>query len=98
MTFNEAKAGCGPRTWRRTIPTWHARALCVQHDRRYYIGGTEADREAADYALYDGMRRQAAKEAPLRRVWMLYQAWVFYRFVRWGGAEHFHHGAKRQVV
>ena len=89
MTFQPN--GCGPRSWRRRIPTWHATELCNAHDVAYHTGGTEADRKRADYALYDGMRRQAAKEAWPRRVWMLAQAWVFYRAVRATGAKHFHY-------
>jgi hypothetical protein len=89
--------GCGQNTWRRSIPTWHATDLCDVHDLAYHNGGTEADRKAADRALYDGLRRQARQEAWPRMLWMLAQAWVFYRAVRWGGAGHFHYGERRAV-
>lgn len=96
MTFTPN--GCGPKTWRYTIPTWHATELCKQHDWAYYLGGTEEDRQKADYALYDGMRRQAAKENIFRRLWMLYEAWVFYRWLREYGDAHWHHGAPRAAL
>ena len=87
--------GCGPRSWKKNIPTWHDTELCKAHDVAYFIGGTEDDRHKADYALYDGLRRQAMKEVVWRRIPMLIQAWLFYRAVRWQGSNFFHYGAKR---
>ncbi len=85
--------GCGPNSWRRHVPTWHFKELCIVHDYAYAHGGTEKDREDADYVFYDGMRRQTAKEAWWRRPWMYYEAWVFYVWVRKYGSRYFHYHA-----
>ena len=56
--------GCGPRSWKRKIPTPHLSSLCEEHDLAYWQGpyppkSPEKARDDADYALYDGMRRYA---------------------------------------
>lgn len=52
------------------------RACCVEHDRRYYYGGTKAERLEADLAMYSCMVA-SGMPAPV--------AWLYFRAVRvWG--------------
>ncbi len=89
--------GCGPKSWKRTIPTWHGREVCCAHDLAYWIGGDETDRARADRALYDGLI-DATKPAWFgARLWMRFEAWVFYRSVCIDGDIYFHHGVPRTL-
>ncbi len=90
--------GCGPKSWKSTIPTWHGRDACCQHDLAYWVGGDEEDRAEADRALYDGLI-DASKPAWFgARMWMRIQAWAFYRAVRLEGSHHFHYGVPRTLA
>jgi hypothetical protein len=57
--------------------TW--RQAAVDHDHRYFVGGTRADRRAADRQLYDDMIAQGAPH------WV---ARLYYLGVRVGGRSH----------
>lgn len=59
------------------------------HDRRYSIGGTEADREAADAEFRaNGMKmaRYVYSWYDPRRVWVMWQVWKFSALLAGGGA------------
>lgn len=83
--------GCGPMSWKQTIPTWHGRDACCAHDLAYWVGGDEDDRKRADRALYDSLIADAKPAWFGARLWMRYLAWCFYRAVRNDGAQYFHH-------
>lgn len=56
-------------------------ACCVEHDKTYWRGGTEAEREAADVALRDCVL-QRTKNTTLAN--------VMYEGVRFGGSPYFY--------
>lgn len=90
--------GCGPKSWKATIPTWHGRLACCAHDLAYWVGGTEVDRAVADRALYDGLIEVARPAWFGARVLMRIEAYAFYRSVRLAGVHHFHHGEQRTLA
>ena len=57
--------------------TW--RQAAVDHDHRYFLGGSKAARKAADRQLYRDMISQGAPR------WV---AKLYYRGVRWFGRSH----------
>ena len=77
--------GCG--TDRLSVPNGTWRQACVDHDHRYFLGGTPAQRRAADQQLRTDMVAQGAPR------WL---ANAYYAGVRVGGASHFGTGAPQQ--
>ncbi len=90
--------GCGPRSWKRTIPTWHGVDACCQHDLAYWVGGDEEDRAEADHALYSDLIARAKPAWLGARMWMRFLSWCFYRSVRHEGARYFHYGVPRTLM
>ncbi len=90
--------GCGPKSWKSTIPTWHGRDTCCAHDLAYWIGGDEEDRAEADRALYDGLIRASASAWFGARLWMRLMSLWFYVGVRVDGHHHFHYGTPRTLA
>ncbi len=83
--WNDAMSdGCSVPTWLLDyVPLLAqvcavARDICVAHDRAYYEGGTEEDRERADLALRDALE-------PRIGAWL---ALEFYNAVRLCGGSH----------
>ncbi len=68
--------GC---TWAPdTIGTVNLRSICVAHDYRYWLGGTEEEKLEADEELRDEIRAKG----------LFLTAAVYYRFVRAFGGRH----------
>lgn len=67
-----------PRWLRLTVPqeTDAQIAMCRQHDRAYYYGGSPADRRHADYLLWFHMRMTGMPQ---------WKAWSYWAAVRIGG-------------
>lgn len=64
---------------------------CICHDFLYSVGGTKADREAADILLREcaaGAGKFAGRRAPFRRGWRWVRAWVMYAAVRVAGGRY----------
>lgn len=89
--------GCGPKSWKSTIPTWHGRDACCQHDLSYWEGGDEQDRADADRALYQDLILRARPAWFGARIWMRFLAWCFYRSVKRRGSRFFHYGVQRTL-
>ncbi len=87
--------GCGPQNWRGPRPDWFFKASCDEHDWNYAVGGTEADRRWADWGFYAAMIKDTRRLSFFARIAARWQAWIFYKLVRWRGAEHFHYDEKR---
>ena len=97
--------GCGPHSWKFKGHTWRSKwfaiatpggsAACNQHDLDYWIGGTEADRHAADLRMRDTMIAEANKRWFLARWLLRSEAHLFYRLVDTEGGTRFRHGPKR---
>ena len=80
-----------PNATREWISTANPSLVVVAdiHDRRYSIGGTEADREAADAEFRaNGMKmaRYVYSWYDPRRVWVMWQVWKFSALLAGGGA------------
>ncbi len=84
--------GCGPDAW-LSLPQWHSRETCNQHDAAYGIGGTESDRYAADRELRAGMMRDAAERPWWQQPWYRLQAQIYYCAVRYNGERFFNYHA-----
>ena len=69
--------GCGGGTLHFPNGTW--RQACVDHDHRYFLGGTQAQRLAADHQLRADMIAQGASRL---------RAQAYYEAVRHGAASH----------
>jgi hypothetical protein len=67
--------GCGNGV--RDLPNGTWRQACVDHDHRYFLGGSQADRLAADKQLATDMVAQGAPRAV---------AGIYYLGVRLGAA------------
>lgn len=84
MSLNQHN-GCGSATgiwaWVKP-PQGHARIHCDQHDESYEIGGTEADRCAADRALLLGMMGDATGRPWWQRPMFRLKAYLYYLAVR----------------
>lgn len=99
--------GCGskgwPFGWLRPAKLCYS-AACDEHDLRYFIGGTEADRRAADNALWIAcLLALNAWEAERPRGWLGVRlrgiaAGIFWIAVRLGGEAAFHYGPQRTVA
>jgi hypothetical protein len=68
--------GCGGRVH---LPNGTWRRACVDHDHRYFLGGSSADRKAADRRLARDMVAQGAPRIV---------AGTYYLGVRLGGRRH----------
>ncbi len=90
--------GCGPKSWKSTIPTWHGRDACCAHDLAYWVGGTQEDRRDADRALYEDLIVRARPAWFGARTWMRFLAWCFYVSVRRKGSQYFHYGVPRTLA
>lgn len=97
--------GCGPTEWKFRGHTWRSKlfapptpggsAACNQHDLDYWVGGTQADKDAADARLRDSMIALANQRWFLAR-WVLRQeARLFYDLVQREGHQYFFYGPQR---
>lgn len=99
--------GCGPSRWKYAGHTWRwkwlalktpgARAICDAHDLAYWVGGTDADRLAADERLRTDIIALAQTRWFGARWLLEAEAGIFYRFVRDQGAQFFALGPQRTL-
>jgi hypothetical protein len=81
--------GCGPQSWKGRGPNWLFKACCFIHDYNYAAGGTEADRRWADWGFYQAMVKDTKRLPWWRQPGARFNAWIFYRMVRWFGKKNF---------
>ena len=83
--------GCGPGGWRFDLIPDHLGDVdisdfCREHDYLYFLGGTEADRLAADVLLYTKIAASVLLNDGYLVPLQMAAAAIFYRAVRNGGA------------
>jgi hypothetical protein len=89
--------GCGGKGGWINPPEFVFHADCCLHDKLYELGGTEADRKAADRAFLADMLDSADRHGDnvglrgLDRWSYRIAAYVYYRAVRWCGKRFFHY-------
>ena len=88
--------GCGPKVmglgW--LVPDDIFRDACIIHDIRYYVGGNEEDRYAADREFLRNMLDEADKQ--WWRRWWRWRAHIYYNAVRTLGKYiAFHYGKRK---
>lgn len=89
--------GCSiPAMLKKRIPALQAFAdacdgtICAEHDSAYMRGGTEADRIAADYALFEGARRACGDWVAAQ----VFDAVRNYGSTHWGSERGWHGGER----
>ena len=68
------------------------------HDYNYAVGGTEADRRWADWGFYQAMVKDTKRLPWWRQPGARFNAWIFYRLVRWFGKKNFSFDVKATSV
>ncbi len=80
---------CGPDTlpqWLKKPASKYFNEACKQHDIDYANG---SDRLLADKMFYMSMKKIANEQPTLaKRNGAKFQAWLYYKAVRWFGAKH----------
>ena len=68
---------------------------CVQHDVRYNIGGTEQDRQQADFVLFQDMVGRSIDYFKGRKAgsqtWFIVLSYLYYKAVRLFGKSQFNY-------
>lgn len=89
--------GCGCESgwlkWFRPPYSQLFYAACCVHDDDYDRGGTEYDRECADYGLHQRMLAviERGQYGRIKTLWLRMWAWLYLRSVRAFGSEYFNY-------
>ena len=90
--------GCGGKGGIVNPPEFLFHASCNQHDFYYWRGCTEADREVADKAFYELMKKDIEEAKwylkPHYHIW----AYTYYQGVRLVGKKFFNYGNKMRTM
>ena len=81
--------GCGAQGSIIDPPDLRFRDACDDHDIAYAMGGTPADRAAADREFRQAMLKKAACAPWHKRAYLVPGAWLYWAGVRIGGWRHF---------
>jgi hypothetical protein len=83
--------GCGPKGGWVPVPDFFCKASCDHHDFRYWKGGSEADREAADHDFLVMMLEDAGSNPAKQTI-----AITYWMAVRLFGAFCFHYADRER--
>lgn len=86
--------GCGGKGGFVNPPEFLFHASCNHHDFLYWRGGTEEDRENADNAFYDFMKKDIAEAKWYKRTYYSVLAFTYFKAVRKFGEEFFFYASR----
>ena len=90
--------GCGGKGSWIKAPNFLFKASCYQHDYRYWLGTTKADRKRADEAFYRWMKRDIKERGKwYNKAWYHTWAYTYYKAVRIGGSKYFNKNKVRTL-
>ena len=94
IQFLVGETGCGAKG--ADVPDWIFLPACEEHDMLYWVGGTKADRLAADRLFLKVALELSRKQTSWwKRRWYSAMAYIYYVGIRIGSGKFFYYGDKR---